>query len=398
MADKPTDVAFEVEMLPAGQGDCILVTAPGPQGDFVILVDTGNGPQTLAALKARLLRIPVDPVSRRRRVDLFIITHIDDDHIRHAVALLNDESLELDFGDIWFNGFYEARADVIDVESMKQADILSKRLRDPSRPLPHNLAFNGGPVQVPSLPGERQTPMKTSSPPSLAQGAVLPVDLGTGAPDVLLLSPLPVDLRGLGEDWDSLVQSGLQTTDESALVAEADERTPVPTSADELKDLADSSFEPDETRENICSIVVLLTSQGRRLLLTGDGHPVVYEPALAHVKESKPGFHLDIVKVAHHGSADNTTAALKQYGATAYLISTNGKLHEHPDSEAVARLIVDAESVPTFFFNFPTARVKAWEALAARLKGFEVVRPSEGAAGMSVQILADGTVRQVTSS
>ena len=59
------------------------------------------------------------------------------------------------------------------------------------------------------------------------------------------------------------------------------------------------------------------------------------------------------IKVAHHGSKGNLTAELKKYRAQSYLISTNGRDHDHPDSETFARLVVDAEVAPTFYFNFP---------------------------------------------
>jgi hypothetical protein len=48
------------------------------------------------------------------------------------------------------------------------------------------------------------------------------------------------------------------------------------------------------------------------------------------------------------------------------LISTNGERHHHPDTEALARLIVDAPIPPTFYFNYPSARVLRW-ARAANL-------------------------------
>ena len=34
--------------------------------------------------------------------ELFVLTHIDADHIGGAIKLLNDESIKIDFGDIWF--------------------------------------------------------------------------------------------------------------------------------------------------------------------------------------------------------------------------------------------------------------------------------------------------------
>ena len=83
------DAAFHVEMLYAGEGDCLLVTVPTDAGEFLILVDTGNGPAALEAARARLRMLPVNEEDRKRHLNLFIVTHIDEDHLQHAVALLS---------------------------------------------------------------------------------------------------------------------------------------------------------------------------------------------------------------------------------------------------------------------------------------------------------------------
>lgn len=388
-----SDVVLEVEMLPAGQGDCLLVTVPGPRRDFLMLVDTGNGRHALEAIRARLRQLPEDPEDGRRHLDLFIVTHIDDDHLQHAVELLKDPDLRLTFGDIWFNGYREtqsarARAVVAGSESFNQADILTRTLHELG--VRHNARFEHGPVQVPEVAGEPPTPTSTNR-PTEASGSYLRVEMGPDAPEFTVLSPLPQDLRELGRSWRSTGHprgGDRSPAIERSLVHGRSSPPPrpgavVPSTRSQLRRLALSPFSPQETRENICSIVVLVEHRGRRLLLLGDGHPYVYEPALRTLRSDRqntgpanPGddrpFVIDIIKVAHHGSADNTTSALREYRASNYLISTNGERHDHPDSESLSRLIVDAEIPPTFHFNFLTDRVQRWAELAARVGGFAV--------------------------
>jgi glyoxylase-like metal-dependent hydrolase (beta-lactamase superfamily II) len=93
--------AITLEILPAGYGDCLLIHCPVGKRTWRMLVDTGPD-ETYPALKARLSALPVD-AKGKRRIDIFVVTHIDHDHIGGAGLLLNDKSLGLSIGDIWFN-------------------------------------------------------------------------------------------------------------------------------------------------------------------------------------------------------------------------------------------------------------------------------------------------------
>jgi len=54
------------------------------------------------SLRRRLLQIPQD-ADGKRHIDLFVVSHIDHDHIGGARLLLGDDELGLSFDDIWFN-------------------------------------------------------------------------------------------------------------------------------------------------------------------------------------------------------------------------------------------------------------------------------------------------------
>jgi glyoxylase-like metal-dependent hydrolase (beta-lactamase superfamily II) len=92
---------FTIEALPAGYGDCLWVEYGDPAAPRRVLIDAGTLP-TYPRLRTFIEnRLP----KGRRRLDLFIISHIDTDHIDAAVKLLNSPSLGLEFGEIWFNGW-----------------------------------------------------------------------------------------------------------------------------------------------------------------------------------------------------------------------------------------------------------------------------------------------------
>ena len=271
---------------------------------------------------------------------------------------------------------------------MPQADDLTKLLHDEDQPRPHNSAFGNRAIHVPEVVGDPPTSLDTRE-ASHARGSYVSKDLGPGAPIITLLSPIPQDLRELGREWKSkdhpLTKESLRSLYAHAASTDAPP-TPVPQTRRDLRQLAEKPFTPEETRANVCSIVVLLENRGRRLLLTGDGHPHVYEPALRRLREERANearragqsvedpFVIDVVKVAHHGSSDNTSAALREYHAKNYLISTNGANTTIP-TVIPARLIVDAPVTPTFYFNYPSVRVLRWARAASELGGFEVKHP-----------------------
>ena len=64
---------------------------------------------------------------------------------------------------------------------------------------------------------------------------------------------------------------------------------------------------------------------------------------------------VDIVKVSHHGSKDNTSNELLELiECNKFLISTDGKQHGHPDKEALARIIC-SQNNPCFIFYYNIA-------------------------------------------
>src|SRR5215216_7233968 len=89
---------FRIEMLPANEGDCLWIEYGDSNNPRRIVIDAGRkeGYRTLADRLAGL----------SKPVELFVMTHIDDDHIFGAVPLFADERLGSSFcKDTWYNGY-----------------------------------------------------------------------------------------------------------------------------------------------------------------------------------------------------------------------------------------------------------------------------------------------------
>src|SRR5262245_4800961 len=89
---------FDIEMLPAGHGDALFVEYGTEAERHRIRIDAGTF-HSWAGVRARLAQL-CDTA-----LDLFVVTHIDEDHIGGAVALLDDPDLSGTISDVWFNGY-----------------------------------------------------------------------------------------------------------------------------------------------------------------------------------------------------------------------------------------------------------------------------------------------------
>lgn len=116
-------------------------------------------------------------------------------------------------------------------------------------------------------------------------------------------------------------------------------------------DLA-AAYVPDNSVTNGSSISLIVEIEGRRLLFLGDSWA---DDTVAALAANGPSI-FDAVKIAHHGSARNTSLdLLKLVDSPHFFISTNGDTHNHPDL-AVLKAIVDrpAAFCRTLHFNYST--------------------------------------------
>src|SRR4051794_611227 len=128
---------FDVTVLPAAQGDAILLEYGDAVAPHRVLVDGGPA-RCYGCLAARLAELPAD----RRRLELLVLTHVDADHIEGVLQLVNDAGLGVRIDEAWFNGYEQLPPD--DHLGAAQGEILSALLK--ARKIPLNAAFDGGAV------------------------------------------------------------------------------------------------------------------------------------------------------------------------------------------------------------------------------------------------------------
>lgn len=336
---------FAVEMLLAANGDCLLLEYGHPDKPWRVLIDCG-AKATVARIAGRLA--PASARDATQAIELFVLTHIDADHIGGVKDLFTKSPVRLEFNDVWFNGWRQIESFL----SFKQGDEFSDILADPALRLPWNRSFT---------PAGSDTPRPVVVPD---QGLLPQIDLPGGL-RLTLLSPRPPELRELARQWQAALDESRPTTPDML-----GRRTAPPPVQDfetfDLESLAAAPVEHDRSAPNGSSIAFLAEYEGRSMLLTGDAHVEVLLHSIARLQrqrgmEGQP-LVLDAMKLSHHGSMHATTRELlRAIRCQNYLVSTNGNIFNHPDREAIARVILDGGPAPTLHFNCRSDLNELWD-------------------------------------
>ncbi len=338
------------EAIDAGHGDALLVRYMGDMGfERIILIDAGpsstgkhNGkkydPLTtailprLAELKASRDENPDDGKAREDllTVDLVVCTHVHDDHILGVTSLFGglSEVTELPTGAeiitaprLWHNSFSKLVEGVdIDEATQGEAEVL---------------AIGDG-INLTAYAGKIGTVVNKGAPGSLIAAGQQPTGFGPAV--ITILNPGNDELDELKHDWENyarkLTSGDVQVQAAATLEAE--------------------QFKEDTSVLNLSSIVMLIEAFGRKILLTGDqrGDYVLRSLVALGLKEGDTPFHVDLLKVPHHGSKANVQRRFIA-GVTAdiYVFSANGK-DQNPDPEVLEIVAAEARKGRKFTMAF----------------------------------------------
>lgn len=312
---------YRIHMLPAGHGDCILIEYGAKENPRRVLIDAGT-PGTYKRLKK--------VIGKSMHFELFVITHIDADHIGGALKLLADKSVTYD--DIWFNGWDHINGRIPQLAlGAKQAEAVSKLIVE--RGLPWNRAFGNKAAVI------QRWPVKKTLPGGLV---------------LTLLSPYPAQFPKLIEDWEDEIAAAEKKMRErkSSLALGGGELIDVDA-------LANEPFVSDTAAANGSSIAFLAEYDGKRALFTGDAHVPVLLQSLDKL-EPNGALKVDLLKLSHHGSGGNTSNdLLKRIRCARYVISSNGAYFKHPERSAIARIVKRAGK-KELVFNYRSEFNSVW--------------------------------------
>ena len=333
-------------MLPAAYGDCLLITY-GSRQLHHMLIDAGTQPTWHDHLRPHLEREGVE------RLELFVLTHIDADHIAGAIPMLEDPDPPVEIGEVWFNSRQHLAGRFL---SVKQGEQFSTLIRE--RKLPWNEQFGERAVCVDEGPAAVK----------LAGGLQLTV-----------LSPTRAKLDRLARVWKReidrhFLRGGAATPRRRQFLA----RNPTPST--DVPALAATKFKSDSSVPNGSSIALLAEFGSKSILLAGDAYAQVLSKSIKALRPDGTRLPLGALKVSHHGSRGNTSVRLlDMLACKRYLISCNGEVHRLPDNEAIGRIIEHGGRDPKLYFNYHCKRTEDWDDDALRTRyGFTTEYGNDG--------------------
>jgi hypothetical protein len=338
---------FRIEMLPAQHGDALWIEYGDEGATNRILIDGGPVP-TYKFLEQRIGKVPGD----ERFFELVVLTHVDADHVEGLVRLFAEKPLPFSVDKVIFNGWRQMEKSHGLLGAL-QGEFLSALLVDRA---PHAWDPDAPPWVV------------------LSRGDLPEVEL-PGGMRLTLLSPSPDKLRAMAADWKkAIAKEGFDPGDlEQAWEALASRKKFLPKkgllgTSRALDNLLKEQFKIDAAKANGSSVAFLAEYRGKSALLLGDAHPDVVAASLKRLLKKRRQKKLSVgaVKIAHHGSKNNTNEELLALLASpTYLISTNGAQFKHPDKACMAR-IVKFGKPRTIVFNYRSKFTRPWIAKSAQ--------------------------------
>lgn len=271
-----------INFLKAHNGDCIHIE----NNCRNVIIDSGETCDELESL--------VEAIKRNgNKIDLLVITHYDSDHIKCICNILENlkkEERKQLIGKVWFNatklGYSNNNNNNL---SARDAHRLASLLMEADIDWISNVT-NG-----------MKEPLGSDTELEVIYGG----QLYTGSKDSLKLSNIKCD-------WNS--------------------------SFHELEEFIDDNV-LDKSETNAQSMILVLKSGKKRVLLPGDAIPEHLYSSLNQYMDGKV-ICFDLVKLPHHGSYKNVTKQiLSTIRCSEYVISTDGKFFCHPDKKALLKIL-----------------------------------------------------------
>ncbi|PJJ62775.1 beta-lactamase superfamily II metal-dependent hydrolase [Chryseobacterium geocarposphaerae] len=300
-----------IKILKAGNGDSILLKL---DNNFNILIDGGNNIHDYKHnLKQEILEIQ----KRKEFIDLIIITHIDQDHIKGIEYLLKDEEISNDIiKNCWFNSVSSSTTvnnDISYDEALRVESIINSL----------------------NIPINRQITLEQT--PKISLFGI----------NFSILSPYKKDIENLILKNTDISSS---STDYKLSLQEILDKNP--------RIFADKIENLDTSVENKSSIAFLLEYKSKKILFLGDAESTVLHQSLEKILNERGINELDIdyLKLSHHGSHKSLSMNLFNYiKCNNFIISANGKKENLPNKLTFAKILTrinkkDAED--NFYFNY----------------------------------------------
>lgn len=329
-----------IRFLKAGNGDCICITYRDDKAkNRNILIDGGRSATYFDTRYNRKgpLKKEIDRIrSDGEKIDLLVLTHIDNDHIEGFLSWFSkDKKASSLVEKVWFNS----------------GKSIARELKEKEN---KDLGFNV------DLPGNTNTgvPEALEFEVFLKKGGIWESKLikagsklALHGVDLEVITPTTKQLRKLVREYYKKTGEAIYTS------GDADDWK------QNIKDIISREgkkgfrFTQDRSVKNGSSITILMTYKEKRFLFLADSHPIAVKKQLHSLGFGKNNpLVVEVFQVSHHGSKANMHKPLLEIIKTDnYVFSTNSSGHGHPHKATIARVVAENPKAK-LFFNYDKVR------------------------------------------
>lgn len=362
-------LVIKIKMYPAQEGDAFLVSVETERGTKNILIDMGLTCTYKNEIKPDLIKLN----SFGQKIDLLIITHIDQDHIQGAIDFIqeNGESHKIiQVERVWHNSYRHLQFAKTGSLSEAESDILNQMI------LQNNPSTSEGRASISAKQGSSLSALLLEYKYNWNIGSNLQainIDVHSNYDldgiIIKLLSPDTDKLKKLERFWLKELNKkkyNFSITDEKIFddafeffmmnhYENGVKRENISSSnkldIDKLSLVDADTSEVDSSPTNGSSISFVIEYDSKKLLFLADAHEDIIVKSLRETYDDEV-LYFDSIKIPHHGSNNNfSTTISNMIESKRYFVSTNANKHHHPNAEVISKIIAKP-SHKTIYFNY----------------------------------------------
>lgn len=263
--------------------------------------------------------------SKQQKVDLLILSHVDNDHIEGLTTWFENDPYSTDIiGTVLFN------SGQLICNYFKKPDILENHIQL----IPSYVTDTGIQEGVTFEKIIKEAGVWTEKIIKSGQ------EISFYGVSIKIISPDDAGLRKLLVKWE-------EEAPDTATARANDYKVSL------SKHIEEDRFSSDQSIHNGSSIAFILTYQNKNMLFLADAHPTKIIDGLVewgYTPENK--LKCEFVKMAHHGSKYNTNINLLELiDSPTYVISSDGSGSALPHKQCLARLINQKKNL-NLYFNY----------------------------------------------
>lgn len=359
---------IHIKMFEAHNGDAFLLTFDNGQN---IVIDMGLEETYEANIKSELIKLN----NEKKKIDLLVITHTDNDHIGGAIEFLkdNENNKIISIDEIWHNSYKHLQFNKSKVDQIQNSftSILKSIVLENCSKNTHdslqNISFKQG-SSFASLIYKSNYNWNTSFDGKAVCTNTTLVQISKSDINIILLSPNEKKLTHLSTKWLNELKkrqyqfeiSNEEIFDDAfEFYMKYEQGNSI--KLDDISSTTKYEFEKiaeyeekDSSVTNGASISFILEYKNKKLLFLADSHEDIIYENLSLLGQNGYDLTFDLVKLPHHGSNKNISNRLiKLIKSEMFLISTNGAKHLHPDIEAISKIIINHPNLmKKLIFNY----------------------------------------------